>query len=103
MTFEEVLQQAAEMLQRLGRVSYRSLKRQFDLDDENFEDLKEGLLYTHSERIKDEGQGFAWTGVSPALGLDVRQEPDSERQESDLERPQGPRGQRDSRCFALIG
>jgi hypothetical protein len=32
------------MLQRQGRVSYRALKRQFDLDDAAFEDLKEALL-----------------------------------------------------------
>ena len=33
MTFEEVLTQAIAMLQRLGRVSDRALKRQFALDD----------------------------------------------------------------------
>jgi hypothetical protein len=32
-TFEEVLTQTIAMLQRLGRVSYRGLKRQFALDD----------------------------------------------------------------------
>jgi hypothetical protein len=32
-TFEEVLTQAMAMLQRQGRVSYRALKRQFDLED----------------------------------------------------------------------
>ena len=40
MTFEEVLTQAIAMLQRLGRVSYRALKRQFALDDAILEDLK---------------------------------------------------------------
>ena len=34
MTFEEVLDQAIAMLQRRGRVTYRTLKRQFQLDDE---------------------------------------------------------------------
>jgi hypothetical protein len=33
MTFEEVLDQAIAMLQRQGRVSYRALKRQIDLND----------------------------------------------------------------------
>lgn len=32
MTFEEILNQAMALLQRQGRVSYRALKRQFDLD-----------------------------------------------------------------------
>jgi hypothetical protein len=34
MTFDEVLTQVLELLQRQGRVSYRALKRRFDLDDE---------------------------------------------------------------------
>ena len=33
MTFEEILDQAIAMLQRRGRVTYRALKRQFQLDD----------------------------------------------------------------------
>ena len=33
MTFYEVLEQVRELLQRHGRMSYRALKRQFDLDD----------------------------------------------------------------------
>jgi len=34
MTFCEVLEQVLALLQRYGRVSYRTLKRQCDLDDE---------------------------------------------------------------------
>ena len=34
MTFEEILDQAIAMLQRRGRVTYRLLKRQFQLDDD---------------------------------------------------------------------
>ena len=33
MTFEDILDRTLDMLQRRGRVSYRALKRQFDLDD----------------------------------------------------------------------
>jgi hypothetical protein len=40
MTFDEVLTQAIALLQRLGRVSYRTLKRQFALDDAFLEDLR---------------------------------------------------------------
>ena len=39
MTFEEVLDQAVTMLQRRGRVTYRLLKVQFQLDDEQLEAL----------------------------------------------------------------
>ena len=40
MTFEEILDQAIALLQRRGRVSYRALKRQFQLEDDYLEDLK---------------------------------------------------------------
>jgi len=33
MTFEEILDQALDMLRRRGRVTYGALKRQFGLDD----------------------------------------------------------------------
>jgi hypothetical protein len=45
MTFEEILDQAIAMLQRQGCLTYRALKRQFNLDDAFFEDLKEELIY----------------------------------------------------------
>ena len=67
MTFEEVLTHAIAMLQRLGRVSYRALKRQFDIDDEYLEDLKEAILYAHPQ-VVDDGQGLSWpdeTSITP--------------------------------------
>ena len=38
-TFEEVVDHALAMVQRRGRVTYRMLKQQFDLDDASLEDL----------------------------------------------------------------
>ena len=35
------------MLQRQGRVSYRALKRQFDLDDAYIDDLKFEIIEVH--------------------------------------------------------
>ena len=35
MTFEEVLDQAIARLRRRGRVTYRTLQRQFQLDDDH--------------------------------------------------------------------
>ena len=40
MTFDEILTQVLELLQREGRVTYRALKRRFALDDDYLEDLK---------------------------------------------------------------
>jgi hypothetical protein len=40
MTFDAMLAQVLDLLQRQGRVSYRALKQRFDLDDAYLEDLK---------------------------------------------------------------
>ncbi len=40
MAFDELLVQVIELLQREKRVSYRALKRRFDLNDEYLEDIK---------------------------------------------------------------
>ena len=44
MDFYDVLAQVSALLQREGRTSYRALKRQFGLDDDYIEDLKEELI-----------------------------------------------------------
>jgi TOMM system kinase/cyclase fusion protein len=61
-TFEEVLSQAIAMLQRQGRVSYRALKRQFDLDDSYLEDLKAEIIDVHRLAIDEGGTMLVWTG-----------------------------------------
>ena len=63
MTFEEILDQALAMLQRRGRITYRTLQRQFALDDEALTDLKDELLYTYPEICDDAGRGLIWTGA----------------------------------------
>ena len=62
MTFEEILDQAIAMLQRRGRLTYGTLKRQFQLDDAALDDLKEQLLYAHPQVVDDAGRGLVWTG-----------------------------------------
>jgi class 3 adenylate cyclase/tetratricopeptide (TPR) repeat protein len=69
MTFDDILDQAIDILQRRGRVTYRTLKRQFDLDDEALEDLKEALFYSHAEVVDDEGRGLIWTGDTESASL----------------------------------
>jgi class 3 adenylate cyclase len=61
MTFDDLLAQIIDLLTRQGRVSYRALKRRFDLDDDYLNDLKDELLYVHPVR-DDEGRGLVWTG-----------------------------------------
>jgi class 3 adenylate cyclase/tetratricopeptide (TPR) repeat protein len=69
MTFEEMLDQALAMLQRRGRVSYRALKLQFKLADDQLEALKDELLYAHPQVVDDAGRGLLWTGTPVAALL----------------------------------
>jgi class 3 adenylate cyclase/tetratricopeptide (TPR) repeat protein len=62
MTFEEILDQAIAMLQRRGRVSYRALKRQFDLDDAYVEDVKLELIEVHQVAVDQDNTMLVWTG-----------------------------------------
>jgi hypothetical protein len=67
MTFEEILDQAVAMLQRRDRVTYRTLQRQFQLDDAALDDLKAQLLYAHPQVVDDEGRGLIWTGATVSV------------------------------------
>ncbi len=62
MTFEELLDQALAMLQRRGRVTYRALQRQFQLDEAALEEVRDELLCAHAQVRDDEGRGLIWTG-----------------------------------------
>lgn len=44
MKFEDVLEQTIDILRRRGQVSYRALKRQFEIDDEYLADLRYELI-----------------------------------------------------------
>ena len=69
MTFDEVLEQALDMLRRRGRVSYRALQVQFQLDDTLLEILKDEIVEVHQLARDQEGKMLVWTGdtASPAI------------------------------------
>jgi class 3 adenylate cyclase len=62
MTFEELLDQAIALLQRRGRLTYRALKRQFDLDDDYLEDLKAEIIQGQRLAVDEDGAVLVWTG-----------------------------------------
>src|SRR5262245_17555475 len=66
MTFDDMLTQVRDLLQREGRVSYRALKRRFNLDDEYIEDLKAELIDAKHLAIDEEGKVLVWTGTPSA-------------------------------------
>jgi len=68
MKFSEVVAQTLAWLQREGRVSYRALKREFDLDDEFLEDVKAEIIEAKRLAIDENGKVLVWTGASPVSG-----------------------------------
>jgi class 3 adenylate cyclase len=66
MTFYEVLEQVITLLQRHGRVTYRALKRQFDLDDDYVDDLKAELIDARQLAVDEQGKVLVWTGGATA-------------------------------------
>src|SRR5438876_327456 len=63
MHFEEILDQAIAMLQRRGRVTYRALKRQFNLDDAFLEDLTAELIKGQRLARDEDGEVLVWAGA----------------------------------------
>jgi hypothetical protein len=64
MTFEEVLDQAMAMLQRRGRVTYRTLQLQFTLDDEQLAPGSRKVL-PPSSPLRTGREGCPSSGSSP--------------------------------------
>ena len=68
MDFYAVLAQIVDLLHSRGRVSYRALKVQFHLDDEELDALKEELLYAHQGAVEEDGPGprvDGWVSATP--------------------------------------
>ena len=62
MDFVAVIEQAKALLQSKGRVTYRVLKRQFALDEESLEDLKEQLIDAEEVATDKDGKMLVWVG-----------------------------------------
>ena len=62
MDFVAVVDHVIALLRQRGRVTYRTLKRQFQLDDEVLEDLKEELIVGQQLAVDEEGKVLVWSG-----------------------------------------
>jgi class 3 adenylate cyclase/tetratricopeptide (TPR) repeat protein len=63
MDFYAVLEHIRDLLQRRGRVTYRALKVQFQLDDEHLEALKEELIEAERLAVDEQGKVLVWAGA----------------------------------------
>jgi class 3 adenylate cyclase len=66
MTFDDVLTQVLELLQREKRVSYRALKVRFQLDDDLLEAVKDELIYAKKLAVDEENRVLVWVGGQAA-------------------------------------
>ena len=90
MEFYEVVKRAAMLLQQQGKLTYQTLRRQFALDDETLEDLKEELLFSHPV-VDEDGRGLVWIGETEAARqaeLDQTISPPADARRPEAERRQ---------------
>ena len=64
MTFDDLLAQIQELLQREQRLSYRVLKVRFELDDDHLTALKEELIYAKRLAVDEDGRVLVWAGAA---------------------------------------
>jgi class 3 adenylate cyclase len=62
MDFTALRTQVMALLQGEGRVAYRALKLQFQLDDDTIEALKDDLIYAKKLAVDEDGRVLVWTG-----------------------------------------
>src|SRR5262245_5716950 len=66
MKFSALVEQVRAWLEREGRVSYRALKREFDLDDELLEDVKAEIIEAKRLAVDENGKVLVWVGEAAA-------------------------------------
>ena len=69
MTFDEMLEQVITLLKRQGRVSYRALKRRFDLDEDYLEDVKVELIKAQHLARDEDGEILVWVGEAEGAAI----------------------------------
>jgi class 3 adenylate cyclase/tetratricopeptide (TPR) repeat protein len=62
MTFDEILAQVLDLLQREKRLSYRAIKVRFALDDDHLEALKDEIIAAKQLAVDEQGRVLVWTG-----------------------------------------
>src|SRR5713101_3396283 len=86
MKFSEVVAQTIAWLQREGRVSYRALKREFELDDEFLEDLKAEIIEAKQLAVDENSKVLVWIGEAEKgeKAKGTKGEKEEEKQRSSL-------------------
>ena len=75
MKFSEIVKEARAWLQRDGRLTYRALKREFELDDEFLDDLREQLIDADRVAVEEDGRILVWVGDRATPPQSARSQP----------------------------
>jgi class 3 adenylate cyclase len=62
MSLYDVLDQIIALLRQRKRLTYRLVKREFALDDETLEDLKDELIYAQKLAVEEDERVLVWIG-----------------------------------------
>jgi hypothetical protein len=114
MTFDEVLDQVRALLHQRGRVTYRSLKLRYQLDDEVLAGVTDELISAERVAVDEDGKVLVWTGgatvassqlsvVSPQPPTSSSQSSDPRRQTPDARPTDGERRQLTVMFIDLVG
>src|SRR5438093_8851501 len=66
MDFVAVVDQAIALLRQRGRLTYRTLQLQYQLDDAHLEALKDELIEGQRLAVDEAGRVLVWTGAPEA-------------------------------------
>src|SRR5262245_47839249 len=66
MDFVTVVDQAIALLRQRGRLTYRTIQLQFQLDDAHLDALKDELIEGQRLAVDEAGRVLVWTGTSGA-------------------------------------
>src|SRR5262249_27993057 len=88
MTFDEALDQIRELLHQRGRVTYRSLKLRYQLDDELLAGGTDELISADRGAVEEDGKVLVWIGTALVLGSTSQVPRSTSENEQPVSRPQ---------------
>ncbi|MBI3757548.1 MAG: hypothetical protein HY267_06185 [Deltaproteobacteria bacterium] len=106
MTFDEVLDQVRELLHQRGRVTYRSLKLRYQLDDEMLAGVADELISAERVAVDEDSKVLVWTGATPVPGSTFQvsgSKSENQKQETRNEKPAAERRQLTVMFCDLVG
>ena len=102
MKFSDIMDQACTLLQEKGRLTYRSLKLEFGLDNEQLDVLKEELIDGQRVAVDEGGKVLVWVGAgSPAPRVLQPATPTSQPSSADMPPQLADRSQTKSPAVTL--